>query len=132
VRRDGCSSEVVNSRPVLAAEWDAAWQACPYATYFQSRARAEDWAAYTAGTMRPEPLDPERAAALLAQMGRPRAPVWWRVDPFDPSAATVAAEASQEDVTHVLQLQGGRSRPANGRHTGTRVRSERPSEAAYR
>jgi len=58
-------------------------------------------------TMRPEPLDPERAAALLAGMGKARAPFWWRVNPFDPSAATMAVEASPEDVTHVLQLQRG-------------------------
>lgn len=138
-------------RAATAAEWDAAWAACPHATYFHSRAWSEDWAAYTSGEMRPEPLlvafadgrrvvlpltrqrrhagftsryllspagtyggwlgaeplDPEQAMALLSWMGKARAPFWWRVNPFDPSAETLAAEASLEDVTHVLRLHWG-------------------------
>lgn len=42
------------TRLAALVERDTAWEACPYATFFHSRARAEDWAAYTAGVMRSE------------------------------------------------------------------------------
>jgi hypothetical protein len=42
-------------RPATAHEWDTAWRACPYATYFHSRAWAEIWTEYTKGQLRPEP-----------------------------------------------------------------------------
>jgi CelD/BcsL family acetyltransferase involved in cellulose biosynthesis len=42
-------------RPATATEWDAVWAACPYATYFHSRAWSEDWSTYTAGSLVPAP-----------------------------------------------------------------------------
>ena len=47
---------VRDSRPATATEWDALWAACPYATYFHSRAWSEDWSAYTAGSLVPAPV----------------------------------------------------------------------------
>jgi hypothetical protein len=43
-------------RAATAAEWDAAFEACPTATASQSRGWAEDWSQYTRGVMRPAPL----------------------------------------------------------------------------
>jgi CelD/BcsL family acetyltransferase involved in cellulose biosynthesis len=47
--------EIAEERPATAAGWDAVWAACPWSTYPQSRAWAEDWSAYTGGQMTPEP-----------------------------------------------------------------------------
>lgn len=46
---------IMNIRPATADEWDAIWQQCDYATYFQSREWADIWKIYTKGKMRPEP-----------------------------------------------------------------------------
>ncbi len=43
-------------REASPREWDEAWEACSYATYFQSRAWAEDWASYSNRSLRPYPL----------------------------------------------------------------------------
>jgi CelD/BcsL family acetyltransferase involved in cellulose biosynthesis len=43
-------------RPATATEWDALWLACPYSTYFHSRAWSEDWSAYTGGALVPAPV----------------------------------------------------------------------------
>ena len=52
--------------PATAAEWDAVWTRCPYATYFHSREWAEVWSRYSRGKLAPAPLhvdfsDGERA-----------------------------------------------------------------------
>jgi CelD/BcsL family acetyltransferase involved in cellulose biosynthesis len=47
---------VCEVRAATAAEWDAAFEACPIATASQSRGWAEDWSQYTRGVMRPAPL----------------------------------------------------------------------------
>ena len=56
------------ARPATAAEWDAVWTACPYATYFHSRAWSEDWSTYTRGSLVPAPelvtFSDERRALL--------------------------------------------------------------------
>ena len=46
---------IMNIRPATADEWDALWQQCDYATYFQSREWADIWNIYTKGEIRPEP-----------------------------------------------------------------------------
>ena len=138
-------------RPASAAEWQAAWRSCPYATYFQSPAWAADWADYTGGTLRPAPLlvtlpdgmrvvlpltrqrrhrglanryllspagtyggwlaaeglQQPQAEALLPWILRSRAPLWWRVNPFDPCAAVLERAADEPDTTRVLRLSCG-------------------------
>jgi len=42
-------------RPASNEEWDRMWQACPYATCFQSREWAELWSVYTNGQVTPVP-----------------------------------------------------------------------------
>jgi len=49
-------SEIVETRPATPEEWDHAWEACPYATYFHARAWAELWQRYTGGRVYPAPL----------------------------------------------------------------------------
>lgn len=144
-------SSRLDVRVATAAEWDAAWAACPHATYFHSRAWSEDWAAYTRGVMSPqpmlarfpdgrsvvipltrerrsrgrrvhwlmspagtyggwlaaEPLEDEQVLALATWLRRARAPLWWRVSPFDPSAPVLEALAVEQDTTHALRLEWG-------------------------
>ena len=99
-------------RHATAEEWDAQWRACPYATYYQSRAWSEDWAAYTHGWMKPEPMlltfDDDRRA-LLPLIGTGRRPVrrylmapagtyggWLSADPLEP----IHAEALVKWLLH--------------------------------
>jgi CelD/BcsL family acetyltransferase involved in cellulose biosynthesis len=147
----GRDAAIGDARPAGAAEWEAAWRSCPYATYFQSPGWAADWSAYTHGAFRPEPLlvtlsDGRRvvlpltrerrhrglahryhlspagtyggwlaegsltapqAEALLTWVLHSYAPLWWRVNPFDPCAATLRPAAGEPDVTHVLHLGRG-------------------------
>jgi len=49
-------STIRESREATSAEWDAAYEVCPYATASHSRGWAEDWSRYTHGVMRPAPL----------------------------------------------------------------------------
>ena len=46
---------IINIRSATAHEWDATWQKCDYATYFQSREWADIWKIYTEGQICPEP-----------------------------------------------------------------------------
>jgi CelD/BcsL family acetyltransferase involved in cellulose biosynthesis len=64
-------------RPATATEWDALWTACPYATYFHSRAWSEDWGTYTAGSLVPAPVlvtfsDGRRALLPITRQRRRR------------------------------------------------------------
>ena len=66
---------ISDMRAATAAEWDAAYESCPYATYSQSRAWSEDWATYTHGSMKPGPLlarfdDGHRALLPLTRQRR--------------------------------------------------------------
>lgn len=47
---------IADLRPADPGGWDRTWNACPYSTYFHSRAWADLWAAYTDGDMRPAPV----------------------------------------------------------------------------
>lgn len=47
------SLALVSARAATADEWDAAWEACPASTFFQSRAWAEAWQTYTHGRIAP-------------------------------------------------------------------------------
>ena len=47
---------VTKTRPASAAEWDALWRDCDYATYFHSREWGEIWHTYTDGNITPQPL----------------------------------------------------------------------------
>ncbi|HET9606654.1 MAG TPA: GNAT family N-acetyltransferase [Nitrospira sp.] len=46
--------KIAQVKEATSQEWDAAWEHCNYATYFQSRSWAEIWETYS-GYMRPEP-----------------------------------------------------------------------------
>lgn len=50
------SNSQLTVRPATTEEWDSHWNACPYATYFQSRQWSEVWREYTEGIMQPEPF----------------------------------------------------------------------------
>jgi hypothetical protein len=63
-------------RPATAAEWDSFYTGCPFATYSQSRAWAEDWSTYRR-TLRPDPLlvifgDARRALLPIVRQRRRR------------------------------------------------------------
>lgn len=47
---------ITSIRPATADEWDALWQQCDRATYFQSREWADVWNIYTKGEICPEPI----------------------------------------------------------------------------
>lgn len=142
---------VREARSATAAEWDALYEACPHATASQARGWAEDWASYTHGMMRPdplllslddgsrlivpltrqrrrrglasryiaapagtyggwlacEPLGESRARAVAEWLLRRRAPLWWRLSPFDPDSAALATLTTEADETHVLHLSEG-------------------------
>jgi CelD/BcsL family acetyltransferase involved in cellulose biosynthesis len=47
---------MIEVRPASAAEWDAIWRDCNYATYFHGRGWAGIWSEYSHGRMQPAPL----------------------------------------------------------------------------
>lgn len=51
--------KVVARRRASPEAWDAAWRACPYATFFHSRAWADTWATWRAGDYSARPLEIE-------------------------------------------------------------------------
>jgi CelD/BcsL family acetyltransferase involved in cellulose biosynthesis len=57
---------ITASRPADAAEWDAAYAACPSATWFQSRPWAEVWRDYTEGASQPAPSRVEFSDGVTA------------------------------------------------------------------
>ena len=100
--------EIVETRPATAAEWDALWAACPWATYAESRAWAEDWSIYTRGRMSPTPLlvrfsDGRRVALPLTRQRRRPTPRylltpagnyggWLSEEPLEPIHAELLVE----------------------------------------
>ncbi len=55
-RTTGFSTVIEVVRIATAAEWDSAWQGCPYAAYFQSREWANVWAEYSVARERARQL----------------------------------------------------------------------------
>jgi CelD/BcsL family acetyltransferase involved in cellulose biosynthesis len=86
------------------------------------------------GWLAAECLQGPRAEALLRWVLRSRAPLWWRVNPFDPCAAVLEPAADEPDATHVLYLahgpdtacehasRGHRTALRKARRSGLRVR----------
>lgn len=50
------SPAIRQARAASVSEWDAAWRAAPYATFFHARQWAEVWERYSDGELRPAPL----------------------------------------------------------------------------
>jgi hypothetical protein len=50
---------------------------------------------------------PARGEVLTDWVLAERAPLWWRVNPFDPLAAVPMARATEPDETHIVRLERG-------------------------
>jgi hypothetical protein len=59
------------------------------------------------GWLTGEPLTPLHAEVLTEWLLAKRAPLWWRVNPFDPLAAVPMARATEPDETHIVRLERG-------------------------
>jgi len=135
-------------RPASPAEWDAAWQGCAHATFFQSRPWAEAWGRATHGRITPAaravlfddgalavvPLSVERKSFGLrttvtspaatyggwlsaGQLGPDHARVltrwlvgefsdlFWKLNPFDETLASLELPPTESDNTQVLELE---------------------------
>ena len=175
---------VAEMRPATAEEWDAAWDACDYATYFHSRAWAGAWQTWTQGKYHPAPMrirfEDGTSAVVAASVRRGRlriadvaelspastfggwlsadpltadhvgeltratlamAPrVRWRLNPYDPLSASIAAPVLADDTTQVVDLAGGfetvfrrwdqgqRQKVAQSRRAGVEVRLAQDSD----
>jgi len=95
-------------RAATAEEWDEHWLACPTATYFQSRAWAEIWAAYQPGELIPDARLVRFADGREAVLPLSRQPVlgglvdrWW-CSPRTTYGGCLSAEAL--DAEHLQTI----------------------------
>ncbi len=97
--------------PVLLRLDDRSSLVVPLTRQRRRRGLASSYLASPAGTyggwLAPDPLDECRALAVAEWLLVHRAPLWWRVNPFDPQAETLRPLAALPDETHAMRLSRG-------------------------